>query len=125
MHTTKPLTPPAMGGVFRSPAPARASARFKTLPNQTDNVLDGDIKISLLDHARLREIEAAVNDAVDAFGSPRDFRIWAWYAHRIGLGNFLELFFEQQSILRQCRLRSPAAAFHRRLQRFYEGRVAK
>ena len=75
MHTTKPLTPPATGGVFRSPPLARASARFKTLPNQTDNVLDGDIKISLLDHARLREIEAAVNDAVDAFGSPRDFRI--------------------------------------------------
>ena len=60
MHTTTTPTPPAPGGVFHSPALARASARFKALPNQTDNVLDGDIKISLLDHARLREIEAEI-----------------------------------------------------------------
>ena len=118
-------TPPSQGGVFCSPPLARAGARFNTVPIQIQRVLNGDIKISSLDRARTREIEAAVNDAVAAFGSPRDFRIWAWYAHRIGLSNFLELFFEQQSILRQCRLRSPAAAFHARLQRFYAAYFGK
>ena len=78
-------TPPSQGGVFCPPPLARAGARFNTVPIQVQRVLNGDIKISSLDRARTREIEAAVNDAVAAFGSPRDFRIWAWYAHRIGL----------------------------------------
>ena len=116
-------TPPSQGGVFCSPPLARAGARFNTIPVQVQRVLNGDIEISSLDRARTREIEAAVNDAVAAFGSPRDFRIWAWYAHRIGLADFLELLFEQQSILRECRLRNPAAAFHRRLQRCYAARM--
>ena len=33
--------------------------------------------------------------------------------------SFLELYFEQKSIMRECRLRRPAAAFHARLKRFY------
>jgi hypothetical protein len=64
-------------------------------------------------------VEVAVSEAVAAFGSAKDFNIWAWYANRIGVNNFLNLYFEQVSIMRNCTLRSPAAAFHHRLKRFY------
>ncbi len=63
-------------------------------------------------------VKAVVGDAVRDFGSAADFDIWAWYANRIGVNSFLELYFEQKSIMRECRLRSPAAAFHARLKRF-------
>ena len=49
----------------------------------------------------------------------RSCLIWAWYANRIGVNSFLELYFEQKSSMRECRMRSPAAAFHSRLKRFY------
>ena len=35
------------------------------------------------------------------------------------VNNFLELYFEQKAVMRKCRLRSPARAFHARLKRFY------
>ena len=56
---------------------------------------------------------------IKSFGSAGDFTLWAWYANRIGVNNFIELLFEQQSIMRDYRLRNPAAAFHARLRRFY------
>lgn len=64
-------------------------------------------------------VKVAVEEAVRDFGRPEDFTLWAWYANRIGVNSFLELYFEQKSIMRECRLRSPAAAFHARLKRFY------
>jgi len=64
-------------------------------------------------------VKVAVGDAVKAFGSASDFTLWAWYANRIGVNSFLELLFEQQSIMRTCELHNPAAAFHQRLKRFY------
>jgi hypothetical protein len=64
-------------------------------------------------------VKVAVSEAVAAFGSAKDFSIWAWYANRIGVNSFLNLYFEQVSIMRSCTLRSPAAAFHQRLKRFY------
>ena len=64
-------------------------------------------------------VKVAVGEAVRDFGRPDDFTLWAWYANRIGVNNFLELYFEQKSIMRTCRLRNPAAAFHMRLKRFY------
>ena len=64
-------------------------------------------------------VKVAVGEAVRDFGRPEDFTLWAWYANRIGVNSFLELYFEQKSIMRACRLRSPAAAFHARLKRFY------
>ena len=64
-------------------------------------------------------VKVAVGEAVRDFGRPEDFTLWAWYANRIGVNSFLELYFEQKSIMRECRLRSPAAAFHARLKRFY------
>ena len=64
-------------------------------------------------------VKVAVGEAVRDFGRPEDFTLWAWYANRIGVNSFLELYFEQKSIMRECRLRRPAAAFHARLKRFY------
>ena len=64
-------------------------------------------------------VKVAVEEAVRDFGRPEDFTLWAWYANRIGVNSFLELYFEQKSIMRECRLRKPAAAFHARLKRFY------
>ena len=64
-------------------------------------------------------VKVAVGEAVRDFGSPEDFTLWAWYANRIGVNSFLELYFEQKSIMEKCRLRSPVRAFQSRLQRFY------
>lgn len=64
-------------------------------------------------------VKAAVWEAVKDFGGADDFTIWAWYANRIGVNSFLELYFEQMSIMRTCVMRNPAAAFHMRLKRFY------
>ena len=64
-------------------------------------------------------VKVAVEEAVRDFGRPEDFTIWAWYANRIGVNSFLELYFEQKSVMRECRMRSTAAAFHSRLKRFY------
>ena len=70
-------------------------------------------------------VKVAVEEAVRDFGSAKDFTLWAWYANRIGVNNFLELYFEQKSIMRDCRLRNPAAAFHARLKRFYAAMMPK
>ena len=64
-------------------------------------------------------VKVAVEEAVRDFGRPEDFTLWAWYANRIGVNSFLELYFEQKSVMRKCRLRSPVRAFQARLQRFY------
>ena len=64
-------------------------------------------------------VKVAVEEAVKDFGSQKDFTLWAWYANRIGVNSFLELYFEQKSIMQTCTLRNPAAAFHARLKRFY------
>ena len=70
-------------------------------------------------------VKVAVEEAVKDFGGAEDFTIWAWYANRIGVNSFLELYFEQKSIMRTCALRSPAAAFHMRLKRFYAALAGK
>ena len=64
-------------------------------------------------------VKFAVEEAVKLFGRTDDFTIWAWYANRIGVNNFLELYFELDSIMRTSTLRNPAAAFHIRLKRLY------
>ncbi len=70
-------------------------------------------------------VKVAVGEAVKSFGTSDDFTIWAWYANRIGVNNFLELYFEQRSVMRYSTLRNPAAAFHMRLKRFYNDRFPK
>ena len=127
--------------------PSRGRARGMTYADGDVNSLNG----SLTDHARTREarrrpfteaevtawrkrifaetmddpVKVAVEEAVKLFGSSEDFTIWAWYANRIGVNNFLELYFEQRSVMRYSTLRNPAAAFHMRLKRFYNARFPK
>jgi hypothetical protein len=67
-------------------------------------------------------VKVAVEEAVKMFGASGDFTIWAWYANRIGVNNFLELYFEQLSVMRHSTLRNPASAFHMRLKRLYSAR---
>ena len=126
---------------------ARRRARGLTYADGDVNSLNG----SLTDHARTRKarrrpfteaevaawrklifgetmddpVKVAVEEAVKLFGSSEDFTIWAWYANRIGVNNFLELYFEQRSVMRYSTLRNPAAAFHMRLKRFYNARFPK
>ena len=64
-------------------------------------------------------VKVAVEEAAKDFGRPEDFTLWAWYANRIGVNSFLELYFEQKSVMHESHLRNPAAAFHARLKRFY------
>ena len=70
-------------------------------------------------------VKFAVEEAVKLFGRTEDFTIWAWYANRIGVNNFLELYFELDSIMRTSTLRNPAAAFHIRLKRLYAAMMPK
>ena len=126
---------------------ARRRARGLTYADGEVNSPNG----SLTDHARTRDarrrpfteaevvawrkrifaetmddpVKVAVEEAVKLFGSSEDFTIWAWYANRIGVNNFLELYFEQRSVMRHSTLRNPAAAFHMRLKRFYHARFPK
>lgn len=95
-------------------ARARAYARKRFHDEMVKAWLDRVFSESLED-----PVKVAVEEAVKAFGSAADFTIWAWYANRIGVNSFLELYFEQQSIMRSSTLRKPASAFHQRLKRFY------
>ena len=135
--------------VINSPAPALACARVVCSGHTQTGIINNTC---LSDHARVRArarrrqfteaeiaawrkrifangledpVKVAVDEAVRDFGRPEDFTLWAWYANRIGVNSFLELYFEQQSIMREHRLRSPAAAFHARLQRFYAAYFGK
>ena len=58
-------------------------------------------------------VKVAVEEAIRDFGSADDFTLWAWYANRIGVNNFLELYFEQKSIMRRTLFR--AEVHHARL----------
>ena len=70
-------------------------------------------------------VKVAVEEAIKDFGREEDFTIWAWYANRIGVNSFIELYFEQKSIMQKSTLRNPAAAFHMRLKRFYAALAGK
>ena len=70
-------------------------------------------------------VKFAVSEAIKDFGRAEDFTLWAWYANRIGVNSFIELYFEQKAIMRTSTLRNPAAAFHSRLKRFYAALAGK
>ena len=71
-------------------------------------------------------VRAAVDEAVRAFSThqpERDRRVWLSVADAIGYEKFLDLFWEQKSIVDDCKrrgkpLRLPAAAFQKRLNRY-------
>ena len=62
-----------------------------------------------------------VEDAVKAFSYRQpedDRRIWLKIANEIGYEAFRDLYLEQVSIMRECKLRNPSAAFQNRLNRY-------
>ena len=62
-----------------------------------------------------------VEDAVAEFSDrqpARDRSLWLKIANKIGYEAFRELYLEQVSIMRECKLRNPSAAFQNRLNRY-------
>ena len=63
----------------------------------------------------------AVEDAIAEFSdrqAARDRSLWLKIANEIGYEAFRDLYLEQISIMRECKLRNPAAAFQNRLNRY-------
>ena len=66
-------------------------------------------------------VREAVEDAIAEFSdkqAARDRSLWLKIANAIGCEAFRDLYFEQLSIMRGCRLRNPSAAFQKRLNRY-------
>ena len=66
-------------------------------------------------------VREAVEDAVAEFSdkqAARDRSLWLKIANANGCEAFRDLYFEQLSIMRGCRLRNPSAAFQKRLNRY-------
>jgi hypothetical protein len=66
-------------------------------------------------------VREAVEDAVAEFSdkqAARDRSLWLKIANAIGCEAFRDLYFEQLSVMRGCRLRNPSAAFQKRLNRY-------
>ena len=66
-------------------------------------------------------VHEAVEDAVAAFSdrqASRDRSLWLKVANEIGFEAFRDLYLEQCAIMRECKLRNPAAAFQNRLNRY-------
>ena len=66
-------------------------------------------------------VRVAVDEAVSMFSSRQpedDRRIWLKIANEIGYEAFRDLYLEQISIMRECKLRNPSAAFQNRLNRY-------
>ena len=131
MHTTKPLTPPATGGVFHSPPLARAHMDC----TDVQSVVRRDYLHNLLslDHARARTpakrgaaiqkpdayyrklrlakfggdfnpIEAAVDEAVAAFAGAHpesDRRVWLKIANRVGADAFMDAVWQKAAEIRE------------------------
>ena len=130
--------------VVNSSGPSRTCARAVCNILHTEHTHTGDILSKVLSdraHAHVRAraipeevveawrerifgelkddpIKFAVEAAMRTFPGNTDFRLWAWYANRIGVNNFVNLYFEVQSLMRNGGLNNPAAAFQSRLKRF-------
>ena len=128
----------ADSGVMHSPDPSRARTRTRVVSPT------GILKESLLDlpgaRARVREesadftawrvktfggnfdpVREAVEDAIAEFSdrqAARDRSLWLKIANEIGYEAFRDLYLEQISIMRECKLRNPSAAFQNRLNRY-------
>ena len=66
-------------------------------------------------------VREAVEDAVAEFSDrqpARDRSLWLKIANEIGYEAFRDLYLEQLSIMRECKLRNPSAAFQNRLNRY-------
>ena len=133
----------ADSGVMHNPQPSRARTRTRGMSYGDIN----NIPLSAISRARAHvrkdgaprseaalaawrtktfggdfdPVREAVEDAVNAFSYRQpedDRRIWLKVANEIGYEAFRELYLEQLSIMRECKLRNPSAAFQNRLNRY-------
>ena len=137
-NTTLGIGKSADFGVMHSPQPSRARTHAHVVRPT------GILKESLLDlpgaRARVREesadftawrmktfggdfdpVREAVEDAVAEFSDrqpARDRSLWLKIANEIGYEAFRDLYLEQLSIMRECKLRNPSAAFQNCLNRY-------
>ena len=136
--TTSGIGKSADSGVMHNPQLSRARTHARVVRPT------GILKESLLDlpgaRARVREesadfvawrvktfggdfdpVREAVEDAVAEFSDRqpvRDRSLWLKVANEIGYEAFRDLYLEQVSIMRECKLRNPSAAFQNRLNRY-------
>ena len=110
----------ADSGVMHNPQPSRARTHVRKdgAPRSEAALAAWRTKTFGGDFDPVRE---AVEDAVNAFSYRQpedDRRIWLKVANEIGYEAFRELYLEQLSIMRECKLRNPSAAFQNRLNRY-------
>ena len=142
-NTTPVIGESADSGVMHNPQPARARTRVRgmsygdinnipltVIPRACAHVREDGTPRSEAALATWRTktfggdfdpVREAVEDAVKAFSYRQpedDRRIWLKVANEIGYEAFRELYLEQISIMRECKLRNPSAAFQSRLNRY-------
>ena len=134
----------ADSGVMHNPQPSRARTRTRGMSYGDINNIPVSVIPRACAHAREENgtprseaalaawrtktfggdfdpVREAVEDAVNAFSYRQpedDRRIWLKVANEIGYEAFRELYIEQISIMRECKLRNPSAAFQNRLNRY-------
>ena len=126
-------------GVMHNPQPSRACVRTRTREGSSAADCRSAGGQSWRESVRTRDdanfsawrvktfggnfdpVHEAVEDAVAAFSdrqASRDRSLWLKVANEIGFEAFRDLYLEQCSIMRECKLRNPAAAFQNRLNRY-------
>ena len=110
----------ADSGVMHNPQPSRARTHVRKdgAPRSEVALTAWRVKTFGGDFDPVRE---AVEDSVNAFSYRQpedDRRIWLKVANEIGYEAFRDLYLEQLSIMRECKLRNPSAAFQNRLNRY-------
>ena len=104
-------------GVMHNPQPSRARTHARVREESADFTA-WRVKTFGGNFDPVRE---AVEDAVAEFSDrqpARDRSLWLKIANEIGYEAFRDLYLEQLSIMRECKLRNPSAAFQNRLNRY-------
>ena len=141
-NTTPGIGESADSGVINNPQPSRARTRTRGMSYGDINNIPLFVIPRACAHAREENgkpsevlaqwrtkkfggdfdpVREAVEDAVNAFSYRQpedDRRIWLKVANEIGYEAFRDLYLEQVSIMRECKLRNPSAAFQNRLNRY-------
>ena len=104
-------------GVMHNPQPSRARTHARVREESADFTA-WRVKTFGGNFDPVRE---AVEDAVAEFSDrqpARDRSLWLKIANKIGYEAFRDLYLEQCAIMREYKLRNPAAAFQNRLNRY-------
>ena len=119
-NTTPGIAESADSGVMHNPQPSRARTHVRKDGNPRSEAAFAAWRTKTVG-GNFDLVREAVQDAVNAFSDrqPEDNRrIWLKVANEIGYETFRDLYLEQVSIMRECKLRNPSAAFQNRLNRY-------